>query len=170
MGWNRGSSYDAAYMGAVVVLLEAGEGYRSLARRLGVSPYVTREWVRSYRIGGRAALMEEHGRRTYDYETKIAAVRDHLERGMTREAVMGRYGIVSMSSLRRWCSAYREGGPEALRPKVKGRPRGARSRPKPALTREQELELENEYLRTKVAYLEKVRALLDSKPRDVKRR
>lgn len=48
---------------------------------------------------------------------------------------------------------------EALRPRPKGRPRGARSGPKPKPTREQELAEEVAYLRAKVAYLEKVRAL-----------
>lgn len=59
-----------------------------------------------------------------------------------------------------WCREYRSGGPDALRPKPKGRPRGAKSKPRPAPTREQLLEEENAYLKARVAYLEKVDALL----------
>ena len=53
---------------------------------------------------------------------------------------------------------------EALRPKPKGRPKGAKSKPKPAPTREQLLEEENAYLKARVAYLEKARALLAPRP------
>ena len=72
---------------------------------------------------------------------------------------------VYSSPLERWCREYRTGGPEALRPRPKGRPRGARSGPKPKPTREQELAEEVAYLRAKVAYLEKVRALRARKSR-----
>ena len=75
--------------------------------------------------------MGDNGSRRYDWETKVAAARDHVENGMTKTEVMARYGIVSIAPLERWCREYRAGGPEALRPKPKGRPKGARSRPKP---------------------------------------
>ena len=60
---------------------------------------------------------------------------------------------------------YRAGGPEALRPKPKGRPRGSKSKPKPEPTREQELAEQVAYLKAKVAYLEKLRALRAQKSR-----
>lgn len=75
-----------------------------------------------------------------------------------------RYGIASRTCLKQWCQDYRRGGPEALRPKPKGRPKGAKSKPKPAPTREQLLEEENAYLKARVAYLEKARALLAPRP------
>ena len=165
MSRKRRGSYDVEYMRIVVGLIRDGIGARSLARRLGVSKETTREWLLSYRIGGEAALMgEREGNRKYDYETKLAAVLDHLERGMSRPEVMERHGIASRTCLKQWCQDYRRGGPEALRPKPKGRPKGAKSKPKPAPTREQLLEEENAYLKARVAYLEKARALLASKP------
>lgn len=91
---------------------------------------------------------------------------------MTKTEVMAKYAIASVAPLERWCREYRTGGPEALRPRPKGRPRGARSGPKPKPTREQELAEEVAYLRAKVAYLrakvaylEKVRALRARKSR-----
>ena len=165
MSRKRRGSYDVEYMRIVVGLIRDGIGAKSLARRLGVSKETTREWLLSYRIGGEAALMgEREGNRKYDYETKLAAVLDHLERGMSRPEVMERYGIASRTCLKQWCQDYRRGGPEALRPKPKGRPKGAKSKPKPAPTREQLLEEENAYLKARVAYLEEARALLASKP------
>ena len=105
------------------------------------------------------------GSRRYDWETKAAAARDHVENGMTKAEVMARHGIASITPLERWCREYRAGGAEALRPKPKGRPKGAKSKPKPEPTREQELAEEVAYLRAKVAYLEKLRALRASKSR-----
>ena len=96
----------------------------------------------------------------YVGETKVAAARDHVENGLTKAEVMAMHGIASVTPLERWCREYRSGGPDALRPKPKGRPRGAKSKPRPAPTREQLLEEENAYLKARVAYLEKVDALL----------
>lgn len=52
------------------------------------------------------------------------------------------------------------GGAEALRPRPKGRPRGSRSKPR-ARTREQELEERCRRLEAEVAYLKKLRALVE---------
>ncbi len=103
--------------------------------------------------------------RTYDYETKLAAVRAHVDDGLSATEVARRYGISTVELLAKWCRAYREGGAEALRPKPHGRPKGARNKPKP-MTREQELERENRLLRAKVAYLEKYHALLAEEDAD----
>ena len=61
---------------------------------------------------------------TYSFETKLAAVRAVVDEGMTKPAAMARFGITSTTSLKTWLGAYREGGPDALRPKPKGRHRG----------------------------------------------
>lgn len=98
-------------------------------------------------------------------ETKVAAARDHVENGMTKTEVMAKYAIASIAPLERWCREYRAGGPEALRPKPKGRPKGAKSKPRPKPTREQELAEQVAYLKAKVTYLEKLRALRASKSR-----
>lgn len=76
---------------------------------------------------------------------------------------MAKYGIASIAPLNRWCRDYRTGGEEALRPKLKGRPKGVKSKPKPKPTREHELAEENAYLRAKVAYLKKLRSLRANK-------
>lgn len=69
---------------------------------------------------------EREGDGRYDCETKLAAVPDHPERGMSR-------------------------------------PKGAKSKPKPAPIRERLLEEENACLKARVACLGKVDALLASK-------
>lgn len=143
-------------------LIEAGSGYKAVARRLALSPRMASKWVYEYRAVGRKAFLAMGStHREYDYETKLAAVRDFLEHGMTKPEVMARYSIASLTALERWVRAYRAHGPQALRPGRRGRPRGSRTG---HLTREQELEEENRLLRTRVAYLEKLRALGEERP------
>lgn len=156
--------YDDGFRRVAVSLFREGLGYKSVARRLDMPVGTAKQWGLLYGSGGEAALMGERGgRKVYDYETKLSAVLDHVEHGLTKAEVMARYGIASLAPLERWCREYRAGGPDALRPRPKGRPKGARSKPKPAPDRERALEEENAYLRAKVAYLEKVDALLASK-------
>ena len=83
-----------------------------------------------------------------------------VEDGAAKPAAMAEFGIMSMTPLDRWCRLYREGGAEALRPRPKGRPRGSRSKPR-ARTREQELEERCRRLEAEVAYLKKLRALVE---------
>ncbi|MBT1163008.1 helix-turn-helix domain-containing protein [Bifidobacterium sp. SO1] len=164
MSGDRRRHYDDEFRKIALALIRQGVGSNALARRVCMPRQTAEKWVLLYRVGGEAALMAERGgNRTYDYETKLAATRDHVECGLTKVEVMAKYGIASVSLLERWCREYRAGGPEALLPKPKGRPKGAKSKPKPAPTREQLLEEEVTYLKAKVAYLEKVRALLASK-------
>ena len=77
---------------------------------------------------------------TYSFETKLAAVRAVVDEGMTKPAAMARFGITSTTSLKTWLRAYREGGPDALRPKPKGADSRERPPPPKKTTREQELE------------------------------
>ena len=64
----------------------------------------------------------------------------------------------STSPFKKWLKAYREEGPEALRPKPRGRPRGSGS-PSGETTREQELERRIKRLEAENAYLKKSIAL-----------
>ena len=90
----------------------------------------------------------------YDYETKVAAARAVVDGGMSKPEAMVRFGIASATSLKKWCRLYREGGAQALKPKPKGRPKGA-----VPPTREEELEERVRKLEAQVAYLKKSIAL-----------
>ena len=125
------------------------------ARRLGVSAETVREWQKMYRAIGRGGFLAMGGKqRTYDYETKVAAARAVVDGGMSKPEAMVRFGIASATSLKKWCRLYREGGAQALKPKPKGRPKGA-----VPPTREEELEVRVRKLEAQVAYLKKSIAL-----------
>lgn len=71
--------------------------------------------------------------------------------GMTRAEATEGFGIASTTPLKNWVRAYREGGPEALRPKPRERPAGSASPPGEP-TREQELERRIRKLEAENAY------------------
>lgn len=144
--------YDRSVREAACGLFERGLGHEAAAARLGVPLKAVRQWHLTYRAVGRDALLDMGSRRTYDYETKVAAASAVVDGGASKPEAMGRFGIASVKPLENWCRLYREGGADALRPKPKGRPRGSGAKSAPE-TREQELEREVRRLEAQVAYL-----------------
>ena len=136
---DRRRRYDDGFRREALELIKSGAGKDTLASRLAIPVYTARNWIRLYRSNGEEAVMGGGGSRRYDWETKVAAARDHVENGLTKTEVMAMHGIASVTPLERWCREYRAGGPEALGPRPKGGPRGSKSKPKPEPTREQEL-------------------------------
>lgn len=155
MSVNLGLRHDRLLREQAVEMFERGFGYRLTARRLGVSAETVREWQKMYRVIGRGGLLAMGVKRAkYDYETKVAAARAVVDGGMSKPEAMVRFGIASATSLKKWCRLYREGGAQALKPKPKGRPKGA-----VPPTREEELEERVRKLEAQVAYLKKSIAL-----------
>ena len=132
--------YDVGMGMRAVELHDEGWGRASIASPLGIPEGTVGKWLDTYRsVGSEVLAMMGAKKTTYSFETKLAAVRAVADEGMTGPEAMAKFGIASTTPFKKWLKAYREGGPEALRPKPKGRPRGAGPAPaKP--TREQELE------------------------------
>lgn len=151
--------YDLGLRLRAAELYDMGRGRASIAALLGIPEETVRKWLDIYRSAGievLAMMGKKHA--AYSFETKLAAVRAVVDEGATKPEAMARFGIASPSSLKKWLKAYREGGPEALRPKPKGRPPGAAAEARPA-TREQELERRIRKLEAENAYLKKSIAL-----------
>ncbi|ACV22524.1 Transposase [Slackia heliotrinireducens] len=141
-------------------LIDSGYGKIALARELAISVSIAEHWIHAYKAVGKEVFLGMGSKhRTYDQETKLAAVLDFLEGGLTKQEAMAKHAIASLTAFERWVKAYREGGPEALAPKPKGRPRKSDGEAGLPPTRERELEAENRRLRAEVAYLKKLRAL-----------
>ena len=155
MSVDLGLRHDRLLREQAVEMFERGFGYRLTAGRLGVSAETVREWQKMYRVIGRGGLLAMGVKRAkYDYETKVAAARAVVDGGMSKPEAMVRFDIASATPLKQWCRLYREGGAQALKPKPKGRPKGA-----VPPTREEELEERVRKLEAQVAYLKKSIAL-----------
>lgn len=114
--------YSAKVRKQAAELLKEGVGHRSLAARLKIPEATARQWSRAYAVGGEEAVLNAGSRhRVYNYDTKLAVVKDRLERGKTVRQVMIEYGVPSESSVKSWCRLYRANGAEALVDRPRGR-------------------------------------------------
>ena len=153
--------YDVEVRRKAAELFAFGMGSRTVASTLSVPLSTVKTWHYIYHAFGSEVLLTMDGKQAlYTYEQKVAAARAVIEGGMTKAEAMAEFKIMSLSPLKRWCKLYRTGGAEALKPKPKGRPKGSTSKPQKR-TREQELEERCRRLETEVAYLKKLRALVE---------
>ena len=148
-------------------LFARGFGDGGAASALGLPEKTVEKWLYTYRALGKEALLVTSHKK-YSHELKVAAARDVVERGMTLADAMAKHGIASLTPLKNWCSAYREGGPDALKPKPKGRPRKP---DKPAYaSREEELEARVRELELELEIQKRINALADEIERRLHRR
>ena len=96
---DRRRRYDDGFRREALELIKSGAGKDTLARRLAIPVYTARNWIRLYRSNGEEAVMGGGGSRRYDWETKVAAARDHVENGLTKTEAMARHGIASIAYL-----------------------------------------------------------------------
>ena len=130
--------HDIEARKAAIGLFERGHGSESAAKALSVPRDTVRQWLYVYRSFGSEVLLSMDGKQArYTYEQKVAAASAVVDGGMSGRDAM-----------------------EALRPKPRGRPKGSGPRPRER-TREQELEERCRRLETEVAYLKKLRALVE---------
>lgn len=155
--------HDVETLKGAAALFDAGFGYKLVAARLGVPRKTAMKWEYTFRALGKEALFVTTHRK-YSHELKVQAARDIVDAGMTKVEVMSKYGIASLSPLERWVRSYREGGPDALLPKPKGRPQKPES-PVYA-SREEELEARVRELELELEIQKRINALADGrKPR-----
>ena len=147
---------------AAIELFDRGFGYKLTARFLGIKPRPVRDWLYTYRAVGKEALLVTTHKK-YSTETKLAAVRDFVENGLSKPEVMKKYGIVSLNSLKVWIRQYKAGGEEALKPNKPGRPK---KEPKVYATREEELEARIAELELENEILKRINALIEEFERE----
>lgn len=138
---------------------EMGFGDKAVGRLLGIYHTTVKRWLYTYRALGKEALFVTR-RRTYSHDLKVEAAKAVVEGRMTKLEAMGAYGLRPKTQIDTWCRLYRQGGPDALLPKPKGRPRRAgpafSSREEELEARVRELELENEILKRFNALAEEI--------------
>lgn len=148
-GRDKRVRYPAETKLRAVEMIRAGYGRDVIAAELGATGSAVRKWQRSYWTAGHGrSFAMGTGKRSYAFELKLEAARAVVDGGMALPEAMSRFGVAAENTLGRWCATYQRGGAAALRPKLKGRPRGAAPK-----TREQELEERCRRLEAEVAYL-----------------
>lgn len=146
-------------------MLEAGYSRNYIHCKFGISGQLLLRLWESYRQHGESALIKQKNVRS-TLELKLSAIKDFKENHLSLVEIMTKYGI-SESAFYSWRKSYHNGGAEALSIiKPQGRPPGM-GRPKKKnveqMTELEKLQKENQELKTELALLKKVRALVEER-------
>ena len=150
-------------MEVVQAYLNAEGGYRYLASKYNI-PAKRRieEWVHAYREFGEEGLMRSRQNKKYTFQFKLSMVELYLSSEVSYQELALSQGISNPSLIVKWVNDFRIAGPDALRPKKKGRKKTLDIREKPVDTSAEHVkELEDELLKLRIenAYLKELRRL-----------
>lgn len=155
--------------------------YKYLCDKHGFSDTkLLRQWVSAYNTYGESGLMRSRKRENYTFDFKRHVVELYLTTEVSYQDLALQVGINNPSLLSRWVNDYRIAGPDALKPKMKGRPPKMKKSKEPKKVKDsgqntdddylKRLEDENLKLRIENAYLKELRRLrLEEKPQKKKR-
>ena len=129
-------------------------------------------WVKAYKEFGNDGLMRSRKNNDYSFQFKLSVVELYLSSEVSYQELALSQGINNPSLITRWVNDFRNGGPDALRPKKKGRKKtlDIREVKKPSESNEETpvdtsaehvKELEDELLKLRIenAYLKELRRL-----------
>ena len=134
-----------------------GFSIKQVAKETGISEQVIRKVLNQVEEHGWEALSQHR----YDWtaEEKLAVLRCMEANHWSYEETSVQFGIKGSSTVWDWADRYQRYGMAGLEGKKRGRPKKWRP-PDESMTREEQLEAENLYLRAENAYLKKLNALV----------
>ena len=153
--------------------LDGNGGYEYLAKKYGIAKHTqVMDWVKSYQTFGNDGLIRSRQNKNYSFQFKLFVVELYLSSEVSYRELALSQGINNSSLIVRWVNDFRIAGPDALRPKKKGRKKtlDIKEFKKPSKPIEEksvdtsaehvkELEDENLKLRIENAYLKELRRL-----------
>ena len=167
--------YSFEFKKKVVEAYLRGEGgYSYLAEKYGVkNRRQVLNWVHYYAEFGDEGLRRSRGNKTYTFEFKLNVVELYLSSEVSYQELALSQGINNSALLAKWVNDFRIAGPDALRPKKKGRKKSLDSKIKKKTTVQTDNEttvdtsaehvkqLEDELLKLRIenAYLKELRRL-----------
>ena len=168
------SKYNYEFKKKIVLeYLNGNGGPVTLARKYGI-PSETRikEWVKAFQNLGDEGLMRSRKKKSYSYEYKLGIVELYLSSELSYMDIALAEKISNPCIIAQWVSDFRAVGPDALRPKKKGRKKTLNTpnnknvlQPVEAIpidtSAEHVKELEDELLKLRIenAYLKELRRL-----------
>ena len=148
-------------------------GYSYLAEKYGITNRSqVQNWVHSYKKFGDEGLLRSRKNKNYSFQFKLSVVQLYLTSEVSYQELALSQGINYPSLITRWVNDFRIAGPDALRPKEKGRKKVLNTKGNkniPEIKEEnlvdtsaehiKQLEDENLKLRIENAYLKELRRL-----------
>ena len=124
------SKYNYEFKKKIVIEYLSGQGGAvALAKKYGV-PAKSRiqEWVKLYQSFGDEGLRRSRQKKKFSFEYKLHVVELYLSSEVSYQELALKEGINNPAMLAKWVSDFRAVGPDALRPKKKGRKKSLNSK------------------------------------------
>ena len=153
--------------------LDGKGGYAYIAKQNGIpaESHLSR-WVNAYKEFGDEGLLRSRQKNNYSFQFKLSVVKLYLTSEVSYQELALSQGINNPNLLTKWVNDFRIAGPDALRPKKKGRKKtlDMKEIKKPSKSNEEKpvdtsaehiKELEDELLKLRIenAYLKELRRL-----------
>lgn len=160
------AKYSAEFKLKIVKEYQNGTlGYSLLAKKYGMpSSSPIENWVNLYTHYGKEGLIRKKSKEVYSVHFKLDVLHFMKRTGASYQETANSFGIREPSIIANWNRAFNTEGIEGLESKLKGLPsmskQPKKKKPKDngTMSKEQELERENELLRLENAYLKKLKA------------
>ena len=157
----------------VMSYLNGRDGYQSVAKQYGIASHnQVKKWVLSYQRHGNEGLLRSRQQKKYTFEYKLRMVELYLSSEVSYQELALQESINNPTMLVKWVNDFRIAGPEALRPKKKGRKKSLNSKDIKIRTEQNETDsvdtraeyvkqLEDELLKRRIenAFLKELRRL-----------
>lgn len=101
--------------------LRGEAGYQMLSTKYSIATTVLHQWVSNYKHFGKSSLMRSRSKQSYPFKFKLHVVELYLTSEMSYQELALQVGMKNPSQIARWVIDYKTVGPEALKPKKKGR-------------------------------------------------
>ena len=117
------SKYSFEFKKKIVQEYLNGEGgYMYLAKKYQIGGhYQLEKWVQTYKEFGNEGLMRSRQKNNYSFQFKLSVVELYLSSEVSYQELALSQGINNPTLITRWVNDFRIAGPDALRPKKKGR-------------------------------------------------
>ena len=117
------AKYSYEFKRKVVTAYLNGEGgYEYLANYYGIPAWSNiKKWVLAYQRFGDEGLLRSRQQKKYSFEYKLHVVELYLSNEVSYQELALQEGINNPAMLVKWVNDFRIAGPDALRPKKKGR-------------------------------------------------
>ncbi|MFJ8235398.1 helix-turn-helix domain-containing protein [Ureibacillus sp. NPDC094379] len=148
--------------------LSGSLGYRAIAKKYGVGASPLRRWVRAYQEFGRSGLSVKKKKQFCSVQFKLDVLNFMKRTGASYQDTAIHFNLNDPTLITSWNRRFLKEGIEGLQEKPKGRPsmsekpKSTAMKQEKTMSREEQLERENELLRLEVAYLKKLKAFREN--------
>ena len=153
--------------------LNGKDGVEYLAKKYCIpAPKSIKQWINAYKAFGDEGLMRSRKNQTYTFEFKLHVVELYLSTEVSYQELALSVGMNNPPLITKWVNDFRIAGPDALRPKQKGRRKSLKLSKNSPLKESSDVksvdtsaehvkQLEDELLKLKIenAYLKELRRL-----------